>query len=96
MAAYLLAEIQRIIDPATYERYVQAARPIVERHGGAYVLRSDRVSALSAASKPERVLLIRFPDRQALASCFSSREYMEIAPLRERSTESRALVIEDE
>ncbi len=96
MAAYLLAEIQRIIDPALYERYVNAARPIVEQHGGTYVFCSDRVSAVSNESKPERVLLVRFPDRQALASCFSSQEYTEIAPLRERSTQSRALVIEDE
>jgi len=96
MSAYLLAEIQHIRDPATYQRYVEAARPIVEKHGGTYLLRSDKVSAISGLSSPERVLLIRFPDQQTLAACFGSKEYKEIAPLREQSTESRALVIEDE
>ena len=96
MATYFLAEIERIIDRETYRRYVDAARPIVEQYGGTYVLRSDRVSAVSGGPSPERVLLIRFPDKQALTACFSSPEYTRIAPLRERSTESRAFVIEEE
>jgi uncharacterized protein (DUF1330 family) len=95
VATWFLAEIQRITDRAAYKRYVDAARPLVEQHGGSYVLRSDRVSAVSGESSPERVVLTRFPDRQSLAACFSSQAYAEIAPLRERSTESRALVIED-
>ena len=96
MAAYLLAEIQRITDPEMYRRYVDAARPIVVKHGGAYMVCSDKVETFSGESAPERVLLIRFPDRQSLAACFQSKEYTEIAPLRETSTDSRALVMEDE
>jgi len=83
------------MDHDQYARYVAAARRIVQAHGGVYLLTGNRVSTLSGEPPPERVVVIRFPDRQALDRCFASREYREIAPLRERSTESRALVIED-
>lgn len=96
MAVYFLAEIQRILDPERYRQYVEAVPPIVEKYGGTYVFRTDNVSALSGEPCPERILLLRFPDRQALTSCFRCEEYARIAPLREKSTESRALVIEDD
>lgn len=96
MAVYFLAEIRRILDPELYQRYVEVVPPIIKKHGGSYLLRSDNVSALFGEPSPERILLIRFPDRQALDSCFQSEAYAQIAPLREKSTESRALVIEDD
>lgn len=96
MPTHLLVEIRRITDQAQYERYVAAARPIVRSHGGSYLLTCNHVSTLSGETPPERVVLIRFPDRQALDRCFGSAEYAKVAPLRESSTESRALIIEDD
>jgi len=95
MAAYLHVEVSRIHDPVMYRRYVAAARPLVQTSGGTYVLTSNHVSALSDHEPPERVVLIRFPDRQSLDRCFRSADYAAIAPLRESSTESRAIIIED-
>lgn len=96
MATYFLAEIFRVTDAQVYKRYVDAARPIVEKHDGAYVLRSEKITPVSGPNRPERIVLIRFPDKQSLMTCFNSREYLEIAPLRESSTESCAFVIEGE
>ena len=95
MAAYLYIEIHRIRDPVEYQRYVAAARPIVQSHGGRYVLTSERVWAFSGDAPPARVVLIRFPNQQTLRQCFGSAEYGAIAPLRELAAESRAIVIED-
>ena len=94
MASYLYVEIRRVTDPDQYGRYVDAARPIFEAHGGEYVFVSNQVSILSGEAPPARVVLIRLRNRAALEQCFSSRDYGEVAPLRETSTESRALVID--
>jgi len=96
MAAYLFAEVTKIVDAEKYQRYIDAARPLVEQAGGEYLAVTDHAVAPGAASHPVRVVLIRFPSRAAMEGCFGSPEYRAIAPLREHSIESRALVFEGE
>jgi uncharacterized protein (DUF1330 family) len=43
---------------------------------------------------PERVILIEFDSLERVQACFRSPEYLQLAPLRERSTMSRAIVVE--
>jgi uncharacterized protein (DUF1330 family) len=96
MAVYFMAQIFRVTDAPRYEQYTEAVVPIIQEHGGEYILRSDQVNVVAGEVKPQRVVLIRFPDRQALSACFGSPAYAEVAPLREASTESAAFVIEEE
>jgi arsenate reductase (thioredoxin) len=93
VAVYFIAEIS-IIDRDLYARYVEQVRPIVERFGGRYLARSGKVTPVSGGWTPERIILIEFPSERELAQCFDSQEYRAIAPLREQSTRSRAIVVE--
>ncbi len=95
MTVYFLVEILQVTDEGQYNRYIDAVRSIVENHGGEYVLRSSHVTLASGSDKPERIILIRFPNEKAITECFSSPEYISIAPLRECSTKSRAYIIQD-
>ena len=62
-----------------YDSYIRKVRPIVERFGGRYLVRTENVFSLSPSRNPQRVILIEFPDREALNACFSSDEYKAIA-----------------
>lgn len=93
MPAYLIIDIV-VHDQATYADYVERARPIVERYGGRYLVRGGKVLSLSGGWNPQRVVLIEFLSTAELQSCFASEDYKAIAPLRERSTTSRAIVVE--
>jgi uncharacterized protein (DUF1330 family) len=95
MACYFLAEID-VHAPAPYRDYVEQASTIVPRYGGEYVFRSEAIIPVSGGWSPKRMLLIRFPDREALQRCFASPEYLAIKHLRENSTTSRAIIIQDE
>ena len=95
MPVCLLAELD-IHNAEKYRAYIEAAEPIVRRYGGEYVLRSDNVAVTSGGPSPDRVILIRFPSRQAMQECFACEEYVAIKHLREQSTTSRTLVIEEE
>jgi uncharacterized protein (DUF1330 family) len=96
MSAYFLVEILEITDAGRYGQYINAVKSVVEKGGGEYVIRTDRVTAFFGGSAPARIILIRFKDAQSLHACFSSDEYGRIAPLREMSTLSRAYVIEED
>jgi len=95
MAVYFLVEILEIKDGQMYGRYIDGVKSIVEKGGGEYVIRTDRVTPFFGESAPARIILIRFKDTETLKTCFGSDEYNKIAPLREMSTRSRACIIEE-
>lgn len=77
-----------------YNEYMDRVKPIVESYGGTYLVRTDEIFALSEEWRPDRVIIIRFPNREDLDRCFASEEYRTIRDLRTQSVESRALIIE--
>ncbi len=94
MATYFIIEVMQVKDEALYKRYADAARLIIEKYHGEYIIRSRNVTLVSGTLKPERVLLIQFPNEQAIKDCFASPEYCQITPLREQSVgESRAFIV---
>ncbi len=96
MPAYFLVEILEVTDAVMYGNYIGGVKAVVEGSGGEYVIRTDRVKPFFGESTPVRIILIRFKDAKSLYTCFSSDEYVKIAPLREMSTRSRACVIEED
>jgi len=93
MATYFIVEVLQVKDEVVYKRYADAARLVIEKYHGKYIIRSSNVTLVSGTLRPERIILIRFPDEQALKDCFDSPEYRELAPLRVQSTESRAFIV---
>ena len=78
-----------------YDDYIRKVRPIVENYGGEYVVRSEKVTALSPLRDPARVIIIRFPSREQLDTCFASEEYKAIMHERTDSVDARALIVDE-
>ncbi len=93
MPVYMLIDIT-VHEPNLYAQYIEQVGAVIERHGGAYLARGGEVTVPSGDWHPERVVLIAFPTIEDLRACFASPEYATLAPLRKRSTASRALIIE--
>lgn len=77
-----------------YSDYIERVVPIVEKYNGRYIIRSEKITPLGADWKPNRVIIIEFDTRKDLEECFMSEEYKRIAPLRESSVNSNAIIIE--
>ena len=56
-------------------------------------MRSEEISALGDQWTPDRMIVIRFPDRVSLDTCFSSQEYRQIMDKRILSVDSRAVIV---
>ena len=98
MAAFFIVSIQ-LDNPAArplYDACIKKVRPIVERHGGRYLVRTERLAHLAGDWRPDRVIVIRFPDKAALETCFASEEYRTIQDLRLASVRSSAVIAEDD
>lgn len=98
MAAFFIVSIQCDKPEARplYDAYIRRVKPIVERHGGRYLLRSERLEHLAGEWRPDRLIVIRFPDKAALQACFASAEYRAIEGLRLASVRSSAVIAEED
>jgi uncharacterized protein (DUF1330 family) len=93
MSAYLILDID-VTDQEMYARYVARATSIIEKAGGRYLVRGGRVTRLSGEWLPKRLVVIEFKSVEQAQQCFSSPEYLKIAPLREQAAVSRAIIVE--
>lgn len=80
--------------PAAYTEYIAQVKPIVERYGGRYLVRTDHVIPMQEGDCPDRMILIEWDSREQLEVCFSSEEYRRIREKRECSVYSRAMIVE--
>ncbi|MGN0496416.1 MAG: DUF1330 domain-containing protein [Lachnospiraceae bacterium] len=78
-----------------YDDYIRKVKPIVESFGGEYLVRTENILSLHPERNPQRVIMIRFPDRQSLDACFASEDYRNIMHERIDSVDARALIVEN-
>ena len=94
MSAYMVVEIS-VKDQAIYEQYMARVPSVIAQHGGAYVVRSSKVTPVAGGWRPDRIIVIRFDDLATLRACFASQQYQALSELRERATVTRSIVVED-
>jgi Uncharacterized conserved protein len=78
----------------SYDEYVDRVKPIVERFGGKYVIRSEKVAVFAGEERPDRIIVIEFPGMDELRRCFDSPEYKAVAGLRTSSVKTSAFIVE--
>ena len=96
MSCYFLVDtyIDQEKGRGLYDHYIQEVKPIVESFGGEYFVRTEKITSLHPKRNLQRVIMIRFPSRQALDECFQSESYRNIMDERIHSVDARALIVE--
>ena len=65
MPAYYIGE-HKITNAAVFEAYLRQVVPMIERHGGRYLTRAGTHEVLEGDWRPNRVVIIEFPDMAAI------------------------------
>ncbi|MEE8382886.1 MAG: DUF1330 domain-containing protein [Thermodesulfobacteriota bacterium] len=94
MKVYLIIDI-KIRDNEKFSEYLEKAKPIVESFGGHYLVRKGKITPMSEAWEPERIVIIAFKDKKSLRECFASERYLNIKHLREKSIDFNSIMIEE-
>jgi uncharacterized protein (DUF1330 family) len=95
MPAYALSLVE-VTDPDTFGTYVDAVRPIVERHAGRYLTIGTVADVLEGSPGPGSVVLIRFDDLAAARRWYESDDYQTIVGIRHRSARTTVILFEDQ
>jgi len=94
MPVYLILD-NTIHDPAKYEEYKRAVPAIVARHGGEYLARGGRFEVLAGNWDPKRIVIFKWPSREAVNAFMTDPEYQPWKKLRESvATTNNLLLVE--
>jgi uncharacterized protein (DUF1330 family) len=86
MPAYLVVE-HIITDAAKFEEYRIKVGPMIAKHGGRYLTKGGSHKMPEGGHwKPERVVIIEFPDMNSLNAWYNSAEYQPLIAIRREST----------
>ena len=93
MPAYYIAE-HIITNPTKFEEYRVKVGPMIAKHGGRYLTKGGSHKLPEGGHwKPERVVIIEFPDMGNLNAWYNSAEYQPLFALSKESTSDLDMVI---
>jgi uncharacterized protein (DUF1330 family) len=93
LPAYLVVE-HIITDAVRFEEYRTKVSPMIAKHGGRYLTKGGSHKFLEGGHwKPERVVIIEFPNMQSLDNWYSSPEYQPLIALRKQCTSDLDMLI---
>lgn len=93
MPAYVINDME-ITDPELFEQYKQLSPATVALYGGRFVARGGSTEALEGSWSPKRIVILEFPSVAQARAWIDSPEYAPARRLRQRSSQSRLIVVE--
>lgn len=92
MAVYMIVDAE-VNDPEAYKAYLDAAPAFIKKHGGEYLVRGGDFEVLLGDWKPSRLLVFRWPDRQAIDNFLADPDYQPWKEIREAVTTPKNILI---
>jgi uncharacterized protein (DUF1330 family) len=81
-------------DADGFQEYRKHVPALIEKHGGEYIVRGGEFEVLEGSWLPHRLVLVRFPDRQAIRAFLDDPEYAELKMLRHRTCDSILVAVD--
>ena len=93
MAAYVLADIT-ILDPDVYEDYRRQVGAVIEKYGGRYLVRGGASEVFEGGWRPNRLIVLEFPDMDALRRWYQSDDYQALLRIRQSAARSNIVAVQ--
>jgi uncharacterized protein (DUF1330 family) len=93
MKAYLIIDI-RIHDFESFREYAEKVPPFIAKHGGKYVVRGAEVTPMEGNWRPERLVILEFPDRESAKSFLADPDYQDLLAIRLRTTTGNLILVD--
>ena len=93
MPAYLIADVE-VHDPDIYAEYRRQVLPLIQQYGGRFIVRGGAHEVLEGAWKPQRIVVIEFPDMATLKTWYNSPEYAKLIALRQGVSRGSLIAVE--
>lgn len=93
MAAYALVDVE-ITDSAGFAEYRKLVPASIAEFGGRFLVRGGAMEVLEGDWKPNRLVVLEFPDLTVLKAWYHSPAYQQLLALRERAATSNFVIVD--
>ena len=93
MAAYVVSDVT-FRDPVAVETYRTRAAASITQYGGRYLARGGAIEVAEGSWKPERIIIVEFPDMARVRAWYRSPEYAAALEVRDRALSRNLIFVE--
>ncbi|MCG8490671.1 MAG: DUF1330 domain-containing protein [Sneathiellales bacterium] len=93
MPAYMLARVN-VKDPAQYEEYKKLAPIAINKYGGKYLTRGGEMETVEGPEETMRVVIVEYPDMDAVRAFYNSPEYQKAKAAREGAADGQFVILD--
>ena len=93
MSAYLITDVE-VTDEALYAQFREQVSPVIESHGGRFVVRGGEIEINEGAWTPKRLAIMEFDSMEQARSFLASPEYQALGDIRARSSNINIVLVQ--
>lgn len=93
MPAYYIGE-HIVTNSIVFNDYLAKVVPMIELFGGRYLTKPGTHEVLEGNWKPNRVVIIEFPDKASIRAWYSAPEYQPLIAMRQGATTDVMIMLE--
>jgi uncharacterized protein (DUF1330 family) len=93
MRAYLVLDLS-VNDFGDFKKYVAEIPAFIARHSGKYIVQGVRPTPIEGDWKPDRMVIIEFPERENAEAFLDDPEIQDLFKVRHRTTTSRLVLVD--
>lgn len=90
---YFIGEVFEVTNQEQFNTYAAGVPKTIEKYGGHYVVRGGKTLSMEG-EPPKRIIVTAFDSVADAEKWYKSPEYSAIKPIRQRSANSRAFLVE--
>ena len=93
MKAYLVLDLT-VNDFGGFKRYIAEIPAFIAKHSGKYIVCGAQPTAIEGDWKPERIVIIEFPDRETAEAFLNDPESQNLFKIRHATTISKLVLVD--
>ena len=93
MAAYIIADIAEITDPAAFQDYAGKAGPTIPKYDGKPRVVRGKVEVLEGTWKPVNLVILEFPSADRAREWYNSSEYHPLVAQRTKASQGGNVIL---
>ena len=93
MTAYFVIDLT-VRDAQKLQQYEHDVLDLVRKHGGEFIVRGGDYDVIEGSWRPDRLVIARYPSRQAISDFYNDPDYAPLKKLRDEGSTASALAVE--
>ena len=93
MSAYFILDMS-VLDSDKLQEYGNRVLKLAQKHGGEFIVQSTDHEAIEGDWQPQLLVIVRYPNRQAIHDLYNDPEYAPLKKLRHEGAKTNALAVD--